>query len=359
MAREPWFARAEGLFKAAPLALLALLFGAPASSQSSSASGWDLCNQTSFVLEAATGRPDNQQTIIVEGWTRIRPGECRAALDGPVRPGVYFVFARSSKAHRGGQREWKGATTLCVDPNGSFSVPNQSSCSSLGLEERDFQAVRIDKTSGSKMTFHETERYNKTGAGQSATNAGIQRLLDDAGVAADVVDGYLGRESRAAISTFLVERQLPAALANSASELIDILEDVARNRSLEVGLMLCNRTDHGIRAAIARRRPDGWESRGWWELAAQTCVRTIDESLIAAPHYVFGEIETQQGVRPLNGAETIFCTARSKFAILGREDCTKRRFRQASFLETAIPEDGKLVYEFFERNFGPPQKKQP
>jgi hypothetical protein len=42
-----------------------------------------------------------------------------------------------------------------------------------------------------------------------------------------------------------------------------------------------------------------------------------------------------------------------------REDCTKRRFRQASFLETAIPEDGKLVYEFFERNFGPPQKKQP
>ena len=30
-----------------------------------------------------------------------------------------------------------------------------------------------------------------------------------------------------------------------------------------------------------------------------------------------------------------------------------------ALLETAIPEDGKLVYEFFERNFGPPQKKQP
>jgi uncharacterized membrane protein len=356
MAREPWFARAEGLLRTASVVLLALAFGAPASSQSQSgSSGWDLCNQTSFVLEAATGRPENQ-SVIVEGWTRIRPGECRAALDAPIKPGVYFVFARSSKAHRGGQREWKGEIPLCIDPNGSFAVPNQSSCASMGLEQRNFQAVRLDKPSGSKMTFHETERFNK-GGGQTAQNAGIQRLLDDAGVSTDSIDGYLGRESRAAIAEFLNERREPATTPNT--ELIDILEDVARNRSLEVGMMLCNRTEHQITAAVARRRPDGWESRGWWTMDAGLCVRTYDESLIAAPHYVFAEMETPQGVRPLNGAETVFCTARARFAILGREDCEKRRFRQASFLETAIPEDGKLVYEFFDRNFGTPQRKQP
>jgi uncharacterized membrane protein len=92
---------------------------------------------------------------------------------------------------------------------------------------------------------------------------------------------------------------------------------------------------------------------------AGLCVRTVDQSLIAAPHYVFAEMETPQGPRLLNGAETIFCTARSKFAILGRENCDGRRYRQAKFVETAAPEDGKLVYEFFDRAFGPPQKQQP
>src|SRR5690606_26459763 len=112
-------------------------------------------------------------------------------------------------------------------------------------------------------------------------------------------------------------------------------------------------------AAIARRRPDGWESRGWWTLEANLCVRTVDESLIAVPHYVFAEMETKEGVRLLNGADTVFCTSRTKFAILGRENCDDRRYRSAAFVETVAPEDGKLVYEFFDRAFGPPEKDQP
>jgi uncharacterized membrane protein len=350
MARERW--SAKQLLKLAPLALLALAFGAPASSQSQA--GWQLCNQTSFVLEAATGRPEGK-SVVVQGWTRLRPGECRVAIPGQLNPGIYFAFARSSQAHRGGQRIWNGDIPLCVDPNGSFAVENPSSCAAMGLEQRGFQAIRIDKRSGGSMTFKETDLYNK--GGQSAQNAGIQRLLDDAGVNTDVVDGYLGRESRTAITAFLAEKKLPANTGNV--DLIDILEDVARNRALEVGMMLCNRTGNRITAAIARRRPDGWESRGWWTMDAGLCVRTVDESLIAAPHYVFAEMETPQGQRLLTGAETIFCTARSKFAILGREDCEKRRFRQAAFVETAAPEDGKLVYEFFDRAFGPAQRKQP
>ena len=124
-------------------------------------------------------------------------------------------------------------------------------------------------------------------------------------------------------------------------------------------MMMCNRTDHRITSAMAWRRPDGWESRGWWTLEAGLCVRTVDQSLIATPHYVFAEMETPQGTRVLNGAEAIFCTSRAKFAILGRENCDARRYRQATFVETAVPEDGKLVYEFFERAFDAPQKKQP
>lgn len=356
MARERW--SAKGFLPALIAGAFALALGLPSSTtqaaHAQAADGWRLCNQTSFVLEAATGRPE-ANTIIVEGWTRLRPGECRAALDGPLKPGIYFAFARSSKAHRGGQRVWNGEIPLCVDPNGSFAVENPSSCAQMGLEQRGFKAVRIDKRSGGSMTFKETDLYNK--GGQSAQNAGIQRLLDDAGINADVVDGYLGRESRAAITNFLAERKLPANTGNV--DLVDILEDVARNRALEVGMMLCNRTDNRILAAIARRRPDGWESRGWWTLDAGLCARTVDESLIAAPHYVYAEMETPGGLRILNGAETVFCTARSKFAILGREDCEARRYRPATFVETSVPEDGKLVYEFFDRAFAAPQRKQP
>lgn len=347
MALERWFANV--LIRLSFIAAAVFAAAAPAAAED----GWRLCNKTSFVLEAATGRPDGDN-VIVEGWTRLRPGECRVALPAPLRPGVHFVFARSSKAHRGGQRVWNGEVPLCVDANGSFAVESPPSCQAMGLEQRGFQAVRIDKRSGGTMTFRETEPYNKVG--QSAEAAGLQRLLDDAGVASIAVDGYLRRESRAAVASFLSDRRLSANTGDS--DVIDILEDVARNRSLEVGMMLCNRTGSKIIAAIGRRRPDGWESRGWWTLDAGLCARTVDESLIAAPHYVYAEMETPQGSRALTGATSqVFCTSRSKFAILGREDCARRLYREAPFLETPIPEDGKLVYEFFERAFSPPRRE--
>jgi uncharacterized membrane protein len=351
MARERWYAR--GFLTLAFLAMLALMLGLPSAAQGGQ-NGWQLCNQTSFVVEAATGRPDGED-VVVEGWTRLRPGQCRVAIPAPLKPGIYFVFARSSKAHRGGQRDWSGEIPLCVDTNGSFAVENPSSCQSMGLEQRGFQAVRFDGKNGGAMTFKETDLYNK--GGQSPENAGVQRLLNDAGIFQDVVDGYLGRETRAAINAFLVEHN--RAVTTPMGDLIDILEDVASRRSLQVGMELCNRTGNRILAAMARNRPDGWESRGWWSIDANMCVRAVDESLITAPHYVFAEMATEKGTRMLKDAVTAFCTSRAQFAILGNENCEQRRYRAEKFVETAAPEEGKLVYEFFESAFGPPQRKQP
>jgi uncharacterized membrane protein len=347
------FARIRAGLAAVAGLVLAGLLASPADAQTA---GWSLCNQTSFVLEAATGRPEGSN-VVVEGWRRLRPGECRIAIPAPLRPGVYFAFARSSSAHRGGQRIWPGDVPLCVDPNGSFAVENPAAaldnpaaCAGVGLETRFFRAVRIDKSSGGRMTFRETEQYNKPG--QSALAAGLQRLLADAGVDADAIDGRLQRRTRTALQTFLQSRNLPATVPDL--DLVDILEEVARNRSLDVGLLLCNRTDHQVVAAIARRRPDGWESRGWWTMDAGACARAVDESLLAAPHYIYAEQHAPQGLRKLKGAATAFCAARSRFAILGRDDCARRRYRQEAFLETAPPQDGKLVFEFFDRSFDKP-----
>jgi uncharacterized membrane protein len=106
---------------------------------------------------------------------------------------------------------------------------------------------------------------------------------------------------------------------------------------------------------MARSRPDGLESRGWWLIDANLCVRAVDESLITAPHYVFAEMQTDDGIRRLKNASTVFCTSRAQFAILGNQNCELRRYRQEKFIETTPPEEGKLVYEFFESAFGPPQ----
>ena len=85
MAQVRWFTTAN------PVASWALKFGVllamlaafivPSSAQGGP-NGWELCNRTSYVVEAATGRPDGEE-VIVEGWTRIRPGQCETALEGP------------------------------------------------------------------------------------------------------------------------------------------------------------------------------------------------------------------------------------------------------------------------------------
>jgi len=344
MAQARWSAERALILALLSLAAAALL---PAHAQS----GWRLCNQTSFILEAATGRPEGRG-VIVEGWKRLRPGACETVAPAPLRPGVHYIFARSSGAHRGGQRLWTGDAPLCVDPNGSFTVESPASCPSMGLEQRRFQAVRIDSRTSWTTRLREAEPYNKFS--QSPLTAGIQRLLSDAGVENGPIDGYLARRTNGVINAFLAERGLPQTLRRE--ELVDILEDVARNRSLEVGMMLCNRTRRHIWAAIARRRSEVWESRGWWGLEAGACVRTIDETLLGSPHYVFAEMDTPEGPRRLLGAATPFCTARSKFAITGASDCEARKYRQELFYETVSPEDGKLVYEFFERSFAPPAR---
>lgn len=325
---------------------LASLFGLAAAPEALAQQGWKVCNQTSYIIESATGRPDGG-AIVVEGWTRLRPGECKVALPAPLQPGVHYLYSRSSTAHRGGQRSWGGNTSLCVDGSGSFSVENPSSCAAMGLESRNFVSVKINSRTSWTNTLSETEPYTQ----KKAQAAGLQRLLNDAGVDDARIDGYIGRRTRGAIARFLKVNKLQAN--TSDSELIDILEEMARIRSRDVGMTLCNRSNNPIWTAIGRRRGDGWESRGWWALSAGECARAIDDSLISTPHYVFAEMETPDGTRFLENAQESFCIARSKFAVIGREGCEVRAYREVDFVETEAPKDGKLIVELFERDFAP------
>ncbi len=307
--------------------------------------GWTVCNETSFIIETASGRYEGQG-IVVDGWKRLRPGACELLLEGALNPGIHYLFGRSSLAHRGGRRIWGGDSKLCIDPTGSFSVETLPDCTVMGLEEREFRPVLIESRNRWRTTFTETE----TRTLEQASAAGVQRLLDNAGVYSGRIDGHLGRQTRAAIGDFLTSKGLNAN--TSDGDLMDILEQAAVERSRNVGLTFCNRTDNRIWSAMARRRGEGWESRGWWLLEAGGCARVIDEPLLQAEHFAYAEMEAGEGqVRTLRRGSDPFCVSRSKFAITGREACEAAAFRTGQFVATPPPTNRKLVFEFFERDF--------
>lgn len=329
-------------------ALFAAGFGAGQARAQETENGWSLCNRTSYVIEAAVARYEGQG-VVVEGWKRLRPGACKVALQGPLKPGIHYLFARSSAAHRGGRRLWGGDFPLCVDPTGSFSVESPQDCSAMGLEPREFRPILVENERRWSTNLTETQEFDME---QSAA-AGVQRLLADAGVFNGNIDGYIGRKTRAAIGEFLEQNNLPAE--TSDSDLIDVLEQIANERGRNIGFTLCNRTRNRVWSAIARRKGEGWESRGWWLLESGGCARVIDEPLLTAEHFVLAEMETEDGdIRTLKKATDPFCVGRSRFAILGRNDCEASAYRTALFAATPQPKDRRLMFEFFERDFKDP-----
>ena len=335
-------------FAAALAAFVSLCAIGAGSASAQAAKGWEICNKTSFVIEAAVARYEGQG-VVVEGWRRMRPGACETAMEGPLRPGIHYLFARSSNAHRGGRRIWGGDQPLCVDTTGSFSVESPKECTAMGLESRDFRPVLIENRNGWKTSLTETENFDMEKAGA----AGVQRLLADAGIYNGNIDGYIGRKTRAAIGEFLANNNLDAD--TSDSDLVDVLEQIAQDRGRNIGLTLCNRTRNRIWSAIARRKGEGWESRGWWLLESGGCARVIDEPLLTAEHFVFAEMEDEAGTRLLKKATDPFCVARTQFAIMGRKNCGATAYREALFAATPPAENRRLLFEFFDRDFKEPE----
>jgi len=300
------------------------------------------------VLEAATGRPDGR-AIVVQGWTRLRPGECRIAVNAPLARGTHYLYARTSPAHRGGRRQWGGDARLCIDPSGSFTIENPPNCATMSLEERRFRRVQINKRDTWRTSFSEAQPYTIARARQ----AGLQRLLTDAGY--ELREGRRGADPRR-IAQAIAQFRAQARLAPNATEnqLIDALEQQARRRAQQVGLTLCNRTRGRLWTAIARRRGEGWESRGWWALNPGGCVRTIDEVLIQEVYYVHAALETNEGPRMLAAGGEPFCTSGGRFAILGRETCEARYYDEQLFTPVGARGRTGLVVDFEERDFLPP-----
>lgn len=330
--------------------LLSLTWAGLAMAQSrpqSAPSGWAICNQSSYIVEVAHGRPSGKN-VLVRGWIRMRPGECWTAAAAPLARGKHFLYARTSTAHRGGRLFWAGPAPLCVDNANAFSIENPGSCEAMGLEVRQFREVVISKRESWRTNLREAEAYDLA----TAKTAGLQRLLLDAGVQSQGRVGVMdARRVSSAIAKFRQDAKLPSN--SSYEQLIDALEQAARRHAAQVGLTLCNRTTGKMWASIARRRGEGWESRGWWGIGPDGCARALDEPLQQNVYFVHLALVTPQGERYLAAGGESFCTSPAKYAVIGREECNVRFYDDTIF--TPISPQGRLgiTVEFFDRDFLP------
>lgn len=308
------------------------------------ATAWQLCNRTSYIAEIAIGRAEGE-AVMVKGWMRIRPGECRTVLEGPLKTTNHYLYARSSSAHSGGVREWGGDTDLCVSPRSNFEANGKEACREGDRAKRAFRSIAIGRKSGWRTFLTLPGSVDLT----SARIAGIQRLLNDAGYTTRETDGVLGLRSQQALQRFKADAKLPDKISDD--QLIDALEKAARDWNQSIGLTLCNRTSNIVWAAIARQRGEGWESRGWWRLGPGTCAKTLNEALAQPDYYVRAIMETDQGDEELTAASETFCVAASRFVIPGRSTCSERQFETARFALAQPKGQEAMLIEFFDRNF--------
>ena len=308
---------------------LALLLAAPAAP----AFAAELCNETSYIVEAAMGWRQNDE-IAVEGWTRIRPGECvNSGPDiDPESSDPLLLYARSSAAYLGGVREWRGEVPLCVGPS-DFSAEGVSDCEALGLEQRGFTVLRGEHRQRSVLV--ESANF-----GDAAQEAGVQRLLQATGADIRTIDGLSGRRTTRAISAFVQAAELPRV--PERPELIDALEATALQRNASTGLTFCNETGGPAAIVIARQRNDMWESRGWWRLEPGACARVMAARLETPNVYFYAET-TGATPRQLTGGEEAFCVAPSRFLAEGRTNCADRGYVSHPFRQIPEPVDASAT----------------
>lgn len=302
---------------------------------------WQVCNETSYVLRLAIASPVAGK-MTPRGWTRIRPGECETP-DGTV--GIQrFIYAESVAAHRGGIREWKGKTPLCVG-EAEFTADATKDCADQGMESRNYIAVSPDDP---VTSFVEAREY-----GGKAADAGIQRLLRDNGYQISRIDGLAGRRTQRTLSSFLKDHELAQNLTRSQQ--IDALEAAALENVKKIGLTLCNKSDERIWSAIGLRRKGLWESRGWWSIEPEDCLQVHKDSLSTSDLHFYAlqedtpadpENEPPRPDKKLTSVAiepAIFCIAEARFSALGRENCTDQGYHAAIFRILPTDREGMTV----------------
>lgn len=296
-----------------------------------------LCNATSYVLAGAIGFQSDpahpRSEWQARGWVRMVPGSCASVLEGRIRSGSYFVFARSIEAHQGPAKYFSGNQSFCTLPE-DFAITGREACALRGYDTNEF--IRVETKSGEEWTttFGEPRDYSL----DHARVAGVQRLLRDNGFRIARIDGYAAKATRRSVMAFqrAAGREATGAIDDA---LVAALIEGAEREQAGSGLDICNRTRHLAWAAIGFRADDEDVSSGWIRIEPGTCAKAVKGKLAAARYFLYAEATDGKGAvvrergRALvwSGNEP-YCTKATRFEIKGREACAKRGYDQRNFL---------------------------
>lgn len=283
-----------------------------------------LCNQTSYVIYAATGEQQSSQ-ILTRGWTRIVPGNCANAIAVPLKAASYFVSARSAHAQGAAPRIWGGQFQFCVQ-NSNFSLTTQvtnAGCNAPGTFQAPFAPIATNGASSWTMTFTEQPALATP---DDARAAGLRRLLNDLGYQPAQDARSLGN----AIGRYRAHMKLPASI--SPDDLFASLEaQDARKTVPQQGYSICNDGSAEIWAALGLKAGSDFVSRGWWGIAAGACTVAINTALGHDAVYLFA---SKEGNNHLVTGPMAFCASNTQFDIKGRDRCAARGLSTLGFVAT-------------------------
>lgn len=298
---------------------------------------WQVCNETSYVLDIATaGVPAGQAgaPISVRGWQSLRPGKCQIVDLEKGTP--RFVYARSASLHQGGVREWKGRYDYCISPE-DFTAKTDISCELQNMTSAKF--LQIVPTE-SRTAFVEPEDF-----GRLAETAGIQRLLRDNNYDIKRIDGRAGRRTTKTLQKFLKDHELKSSISVDAQ--FAALQENAAKVKQSVGVRLCNKSTAKVWAALAYKNHEFTESKGWWPIETNTCIQPFSENLKGRDTYYYVRQETEGGVdkilKTASEKTKSFCIGPSIFTALHHEFCQDQGYVPATFKAVPYDKPGAVI----------------
>jgi uncharacterized membrane protein len=307
-----------------------------------------ICNRTSYVIYAAVGYEAGLQ-MLTRGWTRVVPGDCGTALEGPLSQPSYFLYARSSRAHSGPSRAWGGRIRLCAkETNFAIDVPvGTAHCGSDDAFLMPFASLATGHKASWTTTLSGTRHYPSMLAARAA---GIARLLSDVGYH----ENPDASPDAKALADFRVRMRLPSNISDA--DLFDALETEAQKTAAPEGYSVCNDGQSEFWAAIALRSPRLSVARGWWDVPPGACAKVLTMALSFDSVFLLVE---KHGNNKLVSGNTTFCVADVAFEIFGNTGCTKRGLTEAGFGATNTKGQTGFVAHIGDDGLLPPAPKLP
>jgi uncharacterized membrane protein len=298
-----------------------------------------LCNRTSYVVEAAMGIED-KGAAATRGWFRVDPGQCRSVMQGRVEAERVYVHARALPVYGASPMAQAGHADLCI-AEGTFLIAGARLCSKPAERLVRFTEVKpTESEQGLVASLAEEADYTP----EQARLAGIQRLLVIAGYDASPVDGIEGKKTEAALAQFVKDRRLPSEAAAAPAFFDTLVESVKLADG--IGFAWCNETPHTVMAAFGIEEKGAVVTRGWYRIEAGKCMKP---EVAGKPRrlYSFGEAVDAGGQvvrradKPLAwGGTTTLCTRNVKFELADHKDCPGKGLTPAGF--AAIDLTGRI-----------------